>query len=105
VHLRDRGLRRPLIVTAADKALAALPVMKHFVAHLDNRARRWHLQRRAGQSHRGAGDGGAGRLQGAPEPTAWIGFGGGAALDVAKVVALMAVHDGHVMEYVWDHPQ
>jgi alcohol dehydrogenase class IV len=34
-----------------------------------------------------------------------IGFGGGAALDVAKVVALMAVHDGHVMEYVWDHPQ
>jgi hypothetical protein len=34
-----------------------------------------------------------------------IGFGGGAALDVAKVVALMAVHDGHVLEYVWDHPQ
>jgi alcohol dehydrogenase class IV len=34
-----------------------------------------------------------------------IGFGGGAALDVAKVVALMAVHDGDVMEYVWDHPQ
>jgi hypothetical protein len=25
--------------------------------------------------------------------------------DVAKVVALMAVHDGHVLEYVWDHPQ
>ncbi len=34
-----------------------------------------------------------------------IGFGGGAALDVAKVVALMAAHDGHVLEYVWDHPQ
>jgi hypothetical protein len=34
-----------------------------------------------------------------------IGFGGGAALDVAKVVALMAVHDGHVLEYAWDHPQ
>jgi alcohol dehydrogenase class IV len=34
-----------------------------------------------------------------------IGFGGGAALDVAKVVALMAVHDGHILEYVWDHPQ
>jgi hypothetical protein len=24
---------------------------------------------------------------------------------VAKVVALMAVHDGHVLEYAWDHPQ
>jgi alcohol dehydrogenase class IV len=34
-----------------------------------------------------------------------IGFGGGAALDVAKVVGVMAVHDGDVLEYVWDHPQ
>jgi alcohol dehydrogenase class IV len=34
-----------------------------------------------------------------------IGFGGGAALDVAKVVGLMAVHEGDVIEYVWDHPQ
>ena len=34
-----------------------------------------------------------------------IGIGGGAALDVAKVVALMAVHDGDVIEYAWDHPR
>ena len=34
-----------------------------------------------------------------------IGFGGGAALDVAKIVGLMATHDGDVLEYVWDHPQ
>ena len=34
-----------------------------------------------------------------------IGFGGGAALDVAKVVALMAAHEGDVLEYAWDHPQ
>jgi len=34
-----------------------------------------------------------------------IGFGGGAALDVAKVVAAMAVHEGDVIEYAWDHPQ
>ncbi|MGH8635205.1 MAG: iron-containing alcohol dehydrogenase, partial [Burkholderiales bacterium] len=33
-----------------------------------------------------------------------VGFGGGAALDVAKVVALMAVHPGDVLEYAWDHP-
>ncbi|MBC8058859.1 MAG: iron-containing alcohol dehydrogenase, partial [Rhizobiales bacterium] len=34
-----------------------------------------------------------------------IGVGGGAALDVAKVVGLVATHPGDVMEYVWDHPQ
>ena len=34
-----------------------------------------------------------------------IGLGGGAALDVAKAIALMAVHPGDVLEYAWDHPQ
>ncbi|MBS1163156.1 MAG: Alcohol dehydrogenase (Aldehyde reductase)-like protein, partial [Burkholderiaceae bacterium] len=31
-HLRDHGLRRPLIVT--DRALAALPVLAEFMTHL-----------------------------------------------------------------------
>jgi len=102
VHLRDRGLRRPLIVT--DKALAALPVMKHFLAHLDTgldvgifngvQGNPTAAQVMAGQA-----------AYKAHRSDCVIGFGGGAALDVAKVVALMAVHDGHVMEYVWDHPQ
>ena len=34
-----------------------------------------------------------------------IGFGGGAALDVAKVVGVAATHDGDILDYVWDHPQ
>ncbi|HWK83855.1 MAG TPA: iron-containing alcohol dehydrogenase, partial [Caldimonas sp.] len=34
-----------------------------------------------------------------------VGIGGGAALDVAKVVGVLATHPGDVMEYVWDHPQ
>jgi alcohol dehydrogenase class IV len=34
-----------------------------------------------------------------------IGFGGGAALDVAKVVGLAATHEGDILEYAWDHPQ
>src|SRR4030095_9936407 len=34
-----------------------------------------------------------------------IGFGGGAALDVAKVVGIAATHQGHILEYVWNHPQ
>jgi alcohol dehydrogenase class IV len=34
-----------------------------------------------------------------------IGFGGGAALDVAKVVGVAATHEGDILEYVWDHPK
>jgi len=34
-----------------------------------------------------------------------IGLGGGAALDVAKAIALMASHPGDVLEYAWDHPR
>jgi alcohol dehydrogenase class IV len=34
-----------------------------------------------------------------------VGFGGGAALDVAKVVGISATHAGDILEYVWDHPQ
>jgi len=34
-----------------------------------------------------------------------VGLGGGAALDVAKAIALMANHPGDVLEYAWDHPQ
>ncbi|MEO6364295.1 MAG: iron-containing alcohol dehydrogenase, partial [Caldimonas sp.] len=33
-----------------------------------------------------------------------VGIGGGAALDVAKIVGVLATHPGDVMEYVWDHP-
>jgi alcohol dehydrogenase class IV len=102
VHLRERRLRRPLIVT--DKALAALPVTKNFAAHLDTgldvgifhgvHGNPTGAQVMAGQA-----------AYKAHRADCVIGFGGGAALDVAKVVALMAVHDGNVMEYVWDHPQ
>jgi alcohol dehydrogenase class IV len=34
-----------------------------------------------------------------------IGFGGGAALDVAKVVGVAATHEGDIIEYAWDHPR
>jgi len=100
-HLLEQGIRRPLIVT--DRALGQLPVLAEFRSHLagldvavfdgvfGNPV--------ASQVMAGAA---AYRAHGAD---AVIGFGGGAALDVAKVVALMAVHDGDVIEYVWDHPQ
>lgn len=102
VHLRERKLKRPLIVT--DRALAMLPVAKHFVAHLDTGLdvgifSGVHGNPTASQVMAG------GDAYKAHRADCVIGFGGGAALDVAKVVALMAAHDGDVMEYVWDHPQ
>ena len=100
-HLREQGLKRPLIVT--DKALAALPVLVEFKTHLDdldvavfngvfgNPSCAMVMQGAAAFKAHGA--------------YCVIGFGGGAALDVAKVVGLMATHEGDVLEYVWDHPQ
>ena len=100
-HLLERGFRRPLIVT--DRALAALPVTAEFRGHLQGLdvalfdgvfGNPTCAQVMAGAA--------AFKAQGAD---AVIGFGGGAALDVAKLVGLMAVHEGDVLEYVWDHPQ
>jgi len=100
-HLKEAGCKRPLLVT--DKGLAALPVLGEFRAFFSDIALEVFSgvqgnpvasQVRAGAS--------AYRAHGAD---AVIGFGGGAALDVAKVVALMAVHPGDVLEYAWDHPQ
>jgi len=101
-HLRELGLRRPLVVT--DRGLAALPVLTGFMQLLES----------------GLDASVYSGVQGnptAPQVTAGvvaykahradcvIGFGGGAALDVAKVVAAMAVHEGDVLEYAWDHPK
>jgi alcohol dehydrogenase class IV len=100
-HLREQGLQRPLIVT--DRALAALPVTAEFRSHLGGLSvavfdgvfgNPTCAQVMAGAA--------AFRAHGAD---CVIGFGGGAALDVAKVVGLMAVHDGDILDYVWDHPQ
>jgi alcohol dehydrogenase class IV len=99
-HLLDFAYMRPLIVT--DKALAALPVMAEFKSHL------------AGLDV-AVFDGvfgnptcsqimaGAAAFK-AHQADCVIGFGGGAALDVAKVVGVAATHEGDILEYVWDHP-
>ena len=100
-HLLQHGVHRPLVVT--DKGLAALPVLGDFVAELEGLEPAVYsgvsgnpdrAQVRAGvdayRAHRADGV---------------IGFGGGAALDVAKAVALMAVHEGDILEYAWDHPR
>ena len=100
-HLSAQGIKRPLIVT--DRGIAPLPILEAFVAAL-----------------RGLDVGVYSEIWGNPVKSqvangvaayrthradAVIGLGGGAALDVAKAVALMAVHPGDVLEYAWDHPQ
>jgi alcohol dehydrogenase class IV len=100
-HLRERGLKRPLIVT--DKGLAALPVLAEFRAGLGSGLAVETFAGVAGNPTAAQVMAGAEAFR-AHRADSVIGFGGGAALDVAKVVALMGVHPGHVIEYVWDHP-
>jgi len=100
-HLRDRGLRRPLIVT--DRALSALPVLAEFKSHLQG------LEVAVfdgvfGNPTASQVMAGAAAFK-AHAADCVVGFGGGAALDVSKLVGVMAVHEGDVIEYVWDHPK
>jgi alcohol dehydrogenase class IV len=99
-HLRALGLSRPLIVT--DKGLAALPILAEFRSLLPGLAvEAWAGV--SGNPTKSQVDGGVAAYK-AHHADSVIGFGGGAALDVAKAVALMAVHEGDVLEYAWDHP-
>ena len=98
-HLLGRGLRRPLIVT--DKSIAMLPVLAEFKGHLEGLEVAVYSgvfgNPTASQVMAGAA---AFKSHGAD---CVIGFGGGAALDVAKVVGIAATHDGHIIDYAWDH--
>jgi alcohol dehydrogenase class IV len=102
-HLAERGLRRPLIVT--DKGLAALPLLAAFEKTLRDAGLAPSVyggvfgNPTGGQAMQGAA---AYRAHGAD---CVVGIGGGAALDVSKLVGVLATHPGDVMEYVWDHPQ
>ena len=100
-YLAAQGCKRPLIVT--DKGIAALPLLGEFKSMLQGLAVEVFAGV-AGNPVTSQVDAGvaAFKKHGAD---AVIGLGGGAALDVAKAVALMAVHPGSVLEYAWDHPQ
>ena len=101
-HLIEHGRKRPIVVT--DRALAQLPVARRFVASL----------REAGLdvavfdgifgnptvSQANAG----GRAFRAHRADSVVGFGGGAALDVAKIVGVLGTQQGDAIEYAWDHP-
>ena len=100
-QLRDQGCQRPLIVT--DRGIAQLPLLDEFrigLLGLDSAVFPGVFGNpTCAQVMAGAA---AFVAHGAD---CVIGLGGGAALDVAKVVGLAATHPGDILEYVWDHPQ
>ena len=102
-HLREHGCKRPLIVT--DKGLAALPLIAELAAELEALGLSVAVYGGVFGNPTGAQVMRGAAAYRAHAADCIVGVGGGAALDVAKVVGLLATHPGDVMEYVWDHPQ
>ncbi len=102
-HLREQGFSRPLIVT--DRGLAALPLVGEFQAELEKAGHAVAVYAGIFGNPTGPQAMNGADAYRAHRADCVVGLGGGAALDVAKVVGLMATHPGDVMEYVWDHPQ
>lgn len=100
-HLLQVGCKRPLIVT--DKGLAALPVLAEFITHLGGLEAAVFSGVFGNPTCSQVMDGA--QAYRAHHADCIIGFGGGAALDVAKVVGVAATHSGDILEYTWDHPQ
>ena len=102
-QLAERGLRRPLVVT--DKGLAALPILAELKAALEGAGLAPAVfggvfgNPTASQAMAGAAAYRAHRAD------AVVGVGGGAALDVAKVVGVIATKGGEALEYAYDHPR
>jgi alcohol dehydrogenase class IV len=102
-HLRGQGIKRPLVVT--DKGLAALPLIADLrddlaAAGLDVAVFSGVFGNpTAAQAMAGAAAYRAHRAD------AVVGVGGGAALDVAKVVGVIATKGGEALEYAYDHPR
>src|SRR4029453_3626676 len=100
-HLKAQGVAPPLVVT--DRGIAPLPLLADFVAGLHGLDAAiysdiWGNPVKS-QVDRGV------QAYKAHRADAVIGLGGGAALDVAKAVALMATHPGAILEYAWAHPK
>jgi alcohol dehydrogenase class IV len=101
--LRDAGVKGPLVVT--DRGLKDAPFVRELTEELAAAGLRAGVFAGAWGNPTAiqVADGVAAfRAHGAD---AIVGIGGGAALDVAKAIALMTVHEGGILEYAWDHPQ
>ena len=102
-HLQNAKVKHPLIVT--DKGVAALPMTANLAAALKSAGLEPSVfggvwgNPTASQVQAGVAAYRAHQADGV------VGLGGGAALDVAKAVALMAVHEGDILDYAWDNPK
>jgi alcohol dehydrogenase class IV len=102
-HLRSNGVERPLIVT--DNGLAVLPLIAELRDDLASAGLDVAVfggvfgNPTASQAMAGAAAYRAHRAD------AIVGVGGGAAVDVAKVVGVIATKGGEALEYAYDHPQ
>ena len=99
-HLAKQGIKRPLLVT--DRGIASLPLLNQFLLDLPNLETAVYSDISGNPVRKQVADGAAAFK--AHRADAVIGLGGGAALDVAKAIALMAHHPGDILEYAWDHP-
>jgi alcohol dehydrogenase class IV len=100
-HLRALGYQRPLLVT--DRALAGLPVLAEFLTHLEGLDVALFSGVFGNPSCNQVMAGAAAYRAHCADCV--VGFGGGAALDVAKLVGIPATHPGDILEYAWDHPK
>src|ERR1041385_2681912 len=100
--LQARGFHRPLVVT--DKGLAALPLTADFKASLERLGMEpavfAGVEGNPVESQVSAGVEAFRAHQG----DCLVGFGGGAALDVCKAVALMSKHPGSIFDYEDEKP-
>jgi len=99
-HLIAAGCSRPLVVT--DRGVAALPMFGGFLRDLQGVAHAV-FSGIGGNPVRGQVAHGTHAYR-EHRADSVIGIGGGAALDVAKAIALMADRPGDILDYAWDHP-
>jgi alcohol dehydrogenase class IV len=99
-HLIAAGCSRPLVVT--DRGVAALPMLGGFLRDLQGVAHAV-FSGIGGNPVRGQVAHGTHAYR-EHHADSVIGIGGGAALDVAKAIALMADRPGDILDYAWDHP-
>jgi alcohol dehydrogenase class IV len=96
-HLSSQGLKRPLVVT--DRGLAALPILRDIVEGLRSAGlNAVTFSEVGGNPSKSQVAAGADAFR-AHSADCLVGVGGGAGLDVAKAIALMASHPGDLFDY------
>jgi alcohol dehydrogenase class IV len=96
-HLAAQGLKRPLVVT--DRGLAALPILPGIVEALRAAGLEASVFSEIGGNPSKSQVTAGVQAFRAHDADAIVGVGGGAGLDVAKAVALMAHHPGELFDY------